>query len=202
MNSFGVSRESLTRLEILAALVQQWQPHINLISSATLDALWTRHILDSLQLLALFPPHVRAIADLGSGGGFPGLVLAATQHAPVHFYESNGKKCAFLTEALRQMQVAGHVHRMRLGDALPKPPAVDVVTARAFAPLAKLLGYAQPFMRKGTLGLFHKGEDVDAELSEAAKTWQITYERHPSLTDSKSVILMVKEYAHVTRQQP
>lgn len=194
----GVSRESLTRLETLAAVLLQWQQRINLVAPSTLPELWTRHILDSAQLLPLLPEGLTGIADLGSGGGFPSLVLAAIQPATVHFYESNAKKVAFLQEALRQMKVKGVVHRERL--ELTRPPAhmprVEVVTARAFAPLPELLAYAEPFLAQGATGLFHKGQDVDAELTQAAKSWKISAQKHSSQIDSKSVILEVKEISH------
>jgi len=194
-DKLAVSRESVARLEVLAGLVAQWQPAINLISPATLPDLWTRHILDSAQLLPLIHKNIKAIADLGSGGGFPSLVLAAIQLATVHFYESNTKKTAFLLEALRQMGVKGIVHRERLElDRPPKAmPEVQLVTARAFAPLDQLLAYAHPFMAAGATALFHKGQDVDAELAEAAKSWKITAVKHLSMTEAKSVILEVKE---------
>jgi 16S rRNA (guanine527-N7)-methyltransferase len=195
----NVSRESKVRLELLHELLLKWQGHINLIGPSTKQDVWTRHILDGLQLLPLLPPGTKAIADLGSGGGFPGLVLAATQPAIVHMYESNGKKVAFLQEALRQMKVPGQAHKLRLDPALSPQflPKVQVVTARAFAPLVTLFGMAQPFFGPGTIGLFHKGQDVDAELTEAAKAWRIRFKKHPSLTDSKSQILEVEEFFHV-----
>jgi 16S rRNA (guanine527-N7)-methyltransferase len=196
---FNVSRESFDKLQILAKLLLDWQKHINLISPATIPELWKRHILDSMQLLPLIPDGTMAIADLGSGAGFPGLVLAATQSATVHMYEANGKKAAFLGEALRQMKCAGVVHRERLEPlhALDKMPAVQLVTARAFAALPLLLSLAEPFMRTGATALFHKGQDVDTELNEAAKSWRMMYKKHPSETDSLSVILEVKELARV-----
>ena len=196
---FNVSRESYERLITLANLLLDWQKHINLISPATIPELWNRHIADSLQLLPLLPQGVQAIADLGTGSGFPGLVLAATQSAVVHMYETNAKKAAFLSEALRQMKSAGAVHRERLEpmQAPAKMPQVQLVTARAFAPLPLLLSLAEPFMRHGAVGLFHKGQDVDTELGEAAKSWRMMYKRHRSVTDSQSVILEVKELAHV-----
>ncbi|MBG1233769.1 16S rRNA (guanine(527)-N(7))-methyltransferase RsmG [Aestuariivirga litoralis] len=194
----NVSRESIARLEVLASLLGQWQKHINLIGPASLPDIWTRHIVDSAQLLPLVPGGMQAIADLGSGGGFPSLVLAATQAAHVHFYESNAKKVSFLQEALRQMGVKGSVHRERLElDAAPKSmPEVQLVTARAFAPLDNLLAYASPFMAKGAIALFHKGQDVDAELAQAAKSWKITAVKHSSITDADAVILEVKEAKH------
>ncbi len=196
---FNVSRESIARLELLHTLLLKWQDHINLIGPSTTEEVWSRHILDALQLLPLMPAGTQAIADLGSGGGFPGLVLAATQPAMVHMFESNGKKIAFLQEALRQMRVPGQAHRVRLEPTLrPEAlPNVQVVTARAFAPLTQLLGMARPFFGSETIGLFHKGQDVDAELTEAAKAWRIRFKKHPSLTDSKSNILEVEEFSHV-----
>ncbi len=196
---FGVSRESYDKLLIFEKLLLTWQPHINLIAPSTIPELWNRHIIDSLQLLPFLPKSVSAIADLGSGGGFPGLVLAISQDAPVHFYESNTKKTAFLHEVLRQTQTNGKVHRQRL-EPLQAPnnmPKVDVVTARAFAHLPLLLGLAEPFMRLGAKAVFHKGQEYHNELTEAAKSWKIAYDAHPSVTDSHSVILEIKEIAHV-----
>jgi len=197
----GVSRESLARLEVLVSVLGRWQKRINLIAPSTLAEIWNRHILDSAQLLPLIPKGVEAIADLGSGGGFPSLVLAAIQPAKVHLYESNAKKVAFLEEALRQMKVEAVVHcqRLQLREAPQNMPKVQLVTARAFAPLSELLAYAEPFMAQGATGLFHKGQDVDAELTQAAKSWKITAQKHSSLTDSKAVILDVKEIIRVDR---
>ena len=197
----GVSRESIARLEVLVSVLESWQRRINLVAPSTVADVWTRHILDSAQLLPLMPQGVEAIADLGSGGGFPSLVLAAIQPAKVHLYESNAKKVAFLGEALRQMKVAGVVHRqwLELRKAPRNMPKVQLVTARAFAPLIELLAYAEPFIAQGATGLFHKGQDVDAELTQAAKSWKITAQKHSSLTDSKAVILDVKEITHVNR---
>ena len=198
----GVSRESLARLEVLAEVLVSWQRQINLIAPSTLSEIWTRHILDSAQLLPLFPTQVKAIADLGSGGGFPSLVLAAIQPAEVHLYESNAKKAAFLQEALRQMEVRAVVHRERLEPqkAPLHMPKVQLVTARAFAPLYELLGYAEPFFAGGATGLFHKGQDVDAELTQAAKSWKISAQKHLSQTDSRAVILDVKEISRAHRK--
>lgn len=197
---FNVSRESLGRLEIYVRLLLDWQKHINLIAPSTIGDVWQRHVIDSLQLLPLLPSGVSAIADLGSGAGLPALILAATQPATVHMYEANSKKAAFLSEALRQMKCAGVVHRERLEPrkAPLKMPVVQVVTARAFAPLPLLLDLAAPFLQSGAIGLFHKGQDIDTELAEAAKHWQITSESISSVTDPLAVILAVKEISHVS----
>jgi 16S rRNA (guanine527-N7)-methyltransferase len=199
LTKFNVSRESLNRLEIYVDLLLGWQKHINLIAPSTIPEIWQRHIVDSLQLIPLIPAGTKAIADLGSGAGLPALVLAASQQATVHMFEANGKKAAFLSEALRQMKCDGVVHRERLEmRAQPKNmPRVEVITARAFAPMPLLLDMADPFMRFGAIGLFHKGQDIATELSEAAKTWNINYESHISVVDPQSVILAVKEIKHV-----
>lgn len=201
LERLGVSRESMARLEVLVEVLLAWQARINLISPSTVDDVWTRHIVDSAQLLPLIHKNTAGIADLGSGAGFPALVLAAIQPATVHMFESNAKKVAFLHEALRQMKISAFVHRDRLEPLrAPKPmPQVQLVTARAFAPLSLLLGYAQPFIESGATALFHKGQDVDAELAEAAKAWDIISQKHSSITDPQSVILEVKELRHVKR---
>jgi 16S rRNA (guanine527-N7)-methyltransferase len=196
---FNVSRESLNRLEIFVDLLLDWQKHINLIAPSTIPEIWQRHVVDSLQIIPHIPTSAKAIADLGSGAGLPALILAASQSATVHMYEANGKKAAFLSEALRQMKCDGVVHRERLEPrSAPKTmPHVQVVTARAFAPLPLLLDLAAPFMKFGTIGLFHKGQDIATELAETAKTWNIKYESHISVVDPQSVLLAVKEINHV-----
>jgi 16S rRNA (guanine527-N7)-methyltransferase len=199
LKPYNVSRESLDRLEILVTLLLDWQKHINLIAPSTIGDVWNRHVIDSLQLVPLLPSNTLAIADLGSGAGFPALVLAAVQPATVHMYEANMKKVAFMNEALRQMKCKAVVHRERLEphQAPQNMPLVQVVTARAFAPLPLLLDLAEPFLRGGATALFHKGQDIDTELVEAAKTWTIKSQKHPSATDSQSVILEVKELCRV-----
>jgi 16S rRNA (guanine527-N7)-methyltransferase len=195
LRRFNVSRESLARLECYVALLLHWQRRINLIGPSTAGQVWQRHILDALQLIPLLPSGARIIADLGSGSGIPGLVLAIVTGLEVHLYESNGKKAAFLREAARQCGAKAVIHQVRIEtiESDPGRPKVDVVTARALAPLGRLLGQAEPFLKSGAIGLFHKGRDVDAELTAASKSWRIISERHPSLTDSKAVILEVKE---------
>ena len=201
LERLGVSRESMARLEILVEVLLTWQARINLISPSTVDNVWMRHVVDSAQLLPLIHKNTIGIADLGSGAGFPALVLAAIQPSTVHMFESNAKKVAFLHEALRQMKINAFVYRDRLEpNVMPNPsPQVQLVTARAFAPLSLLLGYAQPIIESGATALFHKGQDVDAELAEAAKAWDIISQKHSSITDPQSVILEVKELRHVKR---
>ena len=190
-----VSRETLDRLDRFVAVLLTWQQHTNLIASSTEPALWTRHIADSLQLLRL-APQAQVWVDLGSGGGFPGLVIACAladrPGARVHLVESSTKKAAFLREAARAAGAPADVHAVRIEDFVENLAApVDVVTARALAPLAGLLAATYPLLKTGTLGLFPKGQDVDAELTEAAKCWSIQSSLAPSLTDPRAKIVCV-----------
>jgi 16S rRNA (guanine527-N7)-methyltransferase len=190
-----VSRETLDRLDRFVAVLLTWQQHTNLIASSTEPALWTRHIADSLQLLRL-APQAQVWVDLGSGGGFPGLVIACAladrPGARVHLVESSTKKAAFLREAARAAGAPADVHAVRIEDFVENLAApVDVVTARALAPLAGLLAATYPLLKTGTLGLFPKGQDVDAELTEAAKCWSIQSYLAPSLTDPRARIVCV-----------
>ena len=195
LDRLNVSRVSRPRLELYVDLLLSWQARINLIGPATAHAVWERHILDSLQLLPLLPAHTTRIAELGSGAGIPGLVIAIAAGLEAHLYESNGKKAAFLREAARQTGTTAHVHMVRLETlkADPNLPNVDCVVARALAPLPLLLDYAEPFLSRGAFGLFHKGQDVDAELTEATKYWKMHVTKHASLLDSRGVILEIHE---------
>ncbi|MGE3872682.1 MAG: 16S rRNA (guanine(527)-N(7))-methyltransferase RsmG [Parvibaculaceae bacterium] len=190
-----VSRESRERLEAYASLLLQWQTRINLIGPATREDVWSRHIADALQLLPLLPEGIRRLADLGSGAGIPGLVLAIARPIEAHLFESNLKKGAFLREAARQTGARVHIHSIRIEKAMALARAIEAeaVTARALAPLPKLLDYASPFLERGAIGYFHKGQDVDAELTDATKSWKMQFESYPSMTDSRGVILVVKE---------
>ena len=192
---FNVSRESLDRLIKYGQLLATWQERINLVGRSTASNIWQRHIADALQLIALFEKPLPRIADLGTGAGIPGLILAIARPLEAHLFESNLKKAAFLREAVRLTGAAAHIHAVRIEDADTLAPAIkaDIVTARALAPLPKLLAYAQPFFAQGAAGLFHKGQDVDAELSETAKSWSLNVVKHPSMTDSRGCILEVKE---------
>jgi 16S rRNA (guanine527-N7)-methyltransferase len=190
-----VSRESGERLEAYVSLLLQWQARINLIGASTRDDIWTRHIADALQVLPLLPEGIQRLADLGSGAGVPGLILAIARPIQAHLFESNLKKAAFLREAARRTGVCVQVHTMRIEEARSVAETIraEAVTARALAPLPKLLDYAQSFLENGAIGYFHKGQDVDAELTEATKSWKMHVESIPSTTDSRGVILVVKE---------
>jgi 16S rRNA (guanine527-N7)-methyltransferase len=196
-----VSRETEARLERYVDLLLGWQAKTNLVAPSTLPNLWTRHISDSLQLLTL-APSARVWADLGSGGGFPGIVLACvladTPSATVHLVERNAKKAAFLREALRVTNSPGMVHLTDIADNVDRITGrVDSVTARALAPLHQLIGFAEPLVTQGAKALFPKGQDVEAELTEATKYWKITPRLHPSRTGGQGWIV---ELDHIERR--
>src|SRR4030081_3506020 len=181
-----VSRETEARLDRYVALLLEWQAKTNLVAPSTLPNLWPRHISDSLQLLTL-APSAKIWADLGSGGGFPGVVLACalaeTPDATVHLVERNAKKAAFLREALRVTSSPGTVHLTDIGDSVDRITGpVDCITARAVAPLHQLIGFAEPLVRQGAKALFLKGQDVEAELTESTKYWIIEPHLHSSCT--------------------
>jgi 16S rRNA (guanine527-N7)-methyltransferase len=196
-----VSRETEVRLERYIELLLEWQAKTNLVASSTLPNLWTRHISDSLQLLTL-APLAKTWADLGSGGGFPGVVLACalaeTPNAMVHLVERNARKAAFLREALRVTNSSGTIHLSEIGDSVDRiTGSVDCVTARAVAPLHQLIGFAEPLVRRGAKALFLKGQDVEAELTEATKYWKIKPHLHSSRTGGHGWIV---ELDHIERR--
>jgi 16S rRNA (guanine527-N7)-methyltransferase len=198
-----VSRETVERLDRFVAVLLAWQRRINLIAPSTEPTLWTRHIADSLQLLPL-ASNARTWVDLGSGAGFPGLAigcaLADLPGAKVYLVESNTKKATFLREAARAAGAPAEVHATRVetfADSAPR--AIDVVTARALAPLAELLTLAYPLLKGGAFGLFPKGQDVERELTEAAKYWKIQFNLAPSRTDPKGHIVVVRGLEPKTR---
>jgi 16S rRNA (guanine527-N7)-methyltransferase len=181
-----VSRETEMRLDQFVDLFLTWQAKTNLVAPSTLPTLWTRHVSDSLQLLAL-APAAKIWVDLGSGGGFPGMVLACaladTPDATVHLIERNAKKAAFLREALRVTGAEGIVHPADIEDTVDRVQGpIDCVTARAVAPLHQLIGFTEPLVKRGAKALFLKGQDVEAELTEATKYWNIEPHLHSSRT--------------------
>ncbi len=190
-----VSRETLERLDALVSLVRRWQPVKNLISNKTLDELWLRHVADSLQLADL-RPDVRTWADLGAGAGFPGLVIACTWHdigRMMYLVESNHRKCAFLQEAARTLGLSVTVHNARIEDAIPHlmTEKIEVVSARALASLTQLIHYCAPLVDNHAEALFLKGQDVDKELTEATKYWNISAHMIQSKTDPDGRIVSI-----------
>ncbi|HWA91290.1 MAG TPA: 16S rRNA (guanine(527)-N(7))-methyltransferase RsmG [Rhizomicrobium sp.] len=193
----GVSRETLARLKLYAGLLEDWNARHNLVSQASLADVWGRHMLDSAQLARFVPESATTLADLGSGAGFPGLVLAELLRGRVQvtLFESIAKKCRFLEAVRDRLGLDTVVCNARMEQAAPQP--FDAVTARACAPLDTLLGYAQTFLGPKSICLFLKGQNVGAELTHARNSWKMQVLQHPSLTDPSGTILEVRELSHV-----
>ncbi|MDZ4791988.1 MAG: 16S rRNA (guanine(527)-N(7))-methyltransferase RsmG [Hyphomicrobiales bacterium] len=191
---FGVSRETLERLKLYEALLRKWQQAVNLVAPSTLDDVWRRHFADSAQVAEL-APDAKKWVDLGSGAGFPGLVIAimtANQdYREVHLVESNSKKCAFLFDVARQTGARAVVHDCRIEVATAKIGIMDVVSARAVAPLSSLLALSQSFFVRETAGLFLKGRDALVEVAEAEKQWRFQWKTSASRTDSQGQIIKI-----------
>ncbi|MCH5378147.1 MAG: 16S rRNA (guanine(527)-N(7))-methyltransferase RsmG [Planctomycetes bacterium] len=193
----SVSRETEARLHRFADHLKRWTRAKNLVGPETLTSLWTRHIADSAQVLAAVPDSRRWV-DLGSGAGFPGLIVAILiadmPGASVHLVESNGRKCAFLRAAARDCGAPAHIHNDRIEKFVENWRApVDVVTARALAPLGKLVEMAAPLIKSGALAVFHKGQDVERELTEASTCWTLDYELVPSQTQGGSALVIIRD---------
>ena len=193
----GVTDNQLADLIGFQTLLTDWNAVMNLVGPATLATYWTRHVLDSSQLLAL-APDAKTWADLGAGAGLPGVVLAIllkdTPGAKVHLVESMAKRCRFLSEVCAALELPAQVHNARAEDLDLK---VEVVTARACAPMTKLFSFAWPYLHRGALGLFLKGQDVATELSEAEKAWKFDAELRPSQSDPRGRIVQVKRLSRV-----
>jgi 16S rRNA (guanine527-N7)-methyltransferase len=190
-----VSRETLDQLEAMVLTLGRWQKAINLIGRATLEDAWTRHILDSAQVAPLLPQGTKTLTDLGSGAGFPGLVLAAMcPELDVTLIESDARKGAYLGEAARRMGLA-KMPRIVIGriEAVA-PQQADVVTARALAPLGQLLAWAAPHRSAKAICLFHKGKGWQGELTEAGQDWEIEAQPFSSVTDRDAVLLRIDAY--------
>jgi 16S rRNA (guanine527-N7)-methyltransferase len=188
-----VSRETADRLGAFVALLRKWQPVENLVSAKTLPEVWRRHVADSGQLVGLFPA-VRLWLDLGSGAGFPGLVVAIMGGSGtiVHLVESNRRKCAFLRQSIRETGAAAIVHEGRVEDVLSDwSGRVEMITARAVATLGSLFALAEPLMGKGVPAAFHKGEDFAREIAEATQSWEFDLVKHKSRIGNGGVILEI-----------
>ncbi|HEX3487322.1 MAG TPA: 16S rRNA (guanine(527)-N(7))-methyltransferase RsmG [Micropepsaceae bacterium] len=201
--SASVSRETMARLETYAAMLRDWNARQNLVSDASLADLWRRHFWDSAQLLPLIPKTATSLVDLGSGAGFPGLVLAELLRDRAGFrtvlYEATAKKCRFLEAVAAALYLPIEIRPARIEDAVPQ--RFDVITARACAPLEKLLSYAQRFWGKSSVALFLKGQNVEVELTEAHKSWKMDVERHVSRSDVTGVVLEIRELHRVSAER-
>jgi 16S rRNA (guanine527-N7)-methyltransferase len=193
-----VPRETIHRLIRYGELLTEWQRRQNLVSASSLPHLWDRHFADSAQLIAL-APEARLWLDLGTGAGFPGLVVAILKaqdrHFRMHLVESTAKKCAFLAEVARATEAPVEIHAICIED-LPRQVQnlkPEVISARALAPLPQLLDLAAPFFGPETRGLFLKGRDAEREVTAAAKRWSFASRLHPSLTAPQSAIVEISE---------
>lgn len=200
LSEHDVSRETAEALDLYVAQLTRWQTVKNLVGPATLAEVWHRHIADALQLLAL-APDARRWLDLGSGAGIPGLILAiAGRDRPgfhVTLVESNARKCAFLTETARLTGAPATVHNARIETVIVGLSEIEIVCARALASLSQLLVWTEPLLTSGTVGLFPKGRDAAAELTEAEDAWTFTRDLIPSRTDSQARIVRVTSLSRV-----
>ena len=196
--AFALSSETIERLKIYEASLRRWQNAVNLVAPKTIDDIWHRHFADSIQVARFVPPGARHLADLGSGAGFPGLVLAILQAeqggSAVTLVESDHRKCAFLRETARAMEIPVDILSTRIESnaSYEQLKSVDVVTARALAPLGRLLFLVAPFLRRSATGVFLKGRDCDAEIEEARKAWRFEATLHPSVTSADASIVIVR----------
>ncbi len=201
---FGVSRETVDRLVVYEGLLRQWQNAVNLVAPSTLGEVWHRHFADSAQLVALVPPTAKSLVDLGSGGGFPGLVLAIMlADRPgfrVRLIESGQRKAAFLAEVSRRVGVPVDILSTRIesDETHASVGRADVVTARALARLDRLLGLAAPLFGPETVGLFLKGREAADEIGEARDAWQFDAELVASVTEATGSVVVIRRLAAQT----
>lgn len=196
----NVSRETQERLELFAALLMKWNPKINLVSRASLDDLWSRHILDSVQVFRLHSGGFKNWVDLGSGGGFPGLVIAilsaeTSELGKITLVEGDQRKAVFLRTVLRETGISANVISERIEKI--SPLGSDVLSARALADLSLLFEFAERHLSPYGTALFPKGRNWKKELQNARSSWNFDYEYIPSLTDSESAILKIKGLSRV-----
>jgi len=193
LRDYDVSRETTQSLDTYVAQLARWQTVKNLVGPSTLSEVWSRHVADALQLLTL-APDAKTWLDLGSGAGIPGLILAIAgreRGIRVTLVESNARKCAFLTEAARLTGAPAAIRNTRIEGVIATLAGTDVVCARAPAPLDQLLAWSEPLLKSGTMGLFPKGRDVQAELTQATTRWTVAHDLVPSRTDPDARIVRV-----------
>ena len=203
-DDLGVSRETLDRLDAYERLIRKWNPAINLVAPKSLDDLWRRHFTDAAQLHPLAATDVNC-ADIGSGGGFPGLIVAilSQELAPERTFtliESDQRKCVFMATVARELDVTVEIKSERIESTSVK--GFDIVSARALAPLTKLLDYAAPLLNPGGQALFLKGANAEAELTEARRRWKMEAEIIASVTDPAASVLRIKEFQLVDAPDP
>jgi len=201
---YPLDDKTVSRLVEYVNSLRKWQKISNLIASSTLDNIWSRHIADSLQCLAL-KPKARIWVDLGSGGGLPGMVIAAalsrSDGVNVHLIESNQKKCAFLRSASREIQAQTTVHCGRIESEAKRVNGADIITARALTALPELLALALPLLSNGATGLFHKGRGYRSELEDCSGLWNFDLVEHRSEIEADSVLLEITNLTKVETEK-
>jgi len=191
ISQLNVSRETLDLFLLYAEILAKWQRKINLISANTIVNVWSRHFLDSAQLYGLVPRGAKTLLDIGSGAGFPGMVLVVMGVKNVTLVEADARKCLFLSEVLRETGKHANIVNCRIEEF--DGGYFDIITARALAPMDKLLSYINPHFGPSTKGLFLKGEQVDHELTKAKKQWKLEYKTVPSITNDRGSIIIVEK---------
>ena len=186
----NVSRETINQFEAYLELLKKWQRQINLVANSTLVDVWQRHILDSAQLARFYPPNTKKILDVGSGAGFPGLVLAILGDVEVDLVESDQRKAIFLSTVINSLSLPAKVYNQRI-EILPNL-APDVITARALAPVPKLLKLVENQLSPGAVCLFLKGASVEDELTNLESYSTMTFKCYPSLSGPNGIILELK----------
>lgn len=189
----NVSRETFDRLRIYGDLLLKWQKKINLVSPKSLDNFWERHFLDSAQLFRLISSPKKDIFDLGSGAGFPGLVLSIMGVEKMHLIESDQRKCIFLSEVIRETGASAQIFNQRIESVATSGKKAHTVSSRACAPLAKLLAYAHPLLEEGGECIFLKGEGATEEIEDAKREWLFHVKQHPSITHKEGCILTLSD---------
>jgi len=192
---FSLSPLIISRLQSFADLLAHWNTRINLISRHDLADLWQRHIADSLQLIPFMPDELSSAIDLGSGAGFPGLVLAIATGIPFTLIETDQRKAAFLSEAARLTNAPVRIRNARIEDVTS--PRTRLLTARALAPLPTLLTFADTFLAPDGIALFPKGKNLEPELTQASRQWHMRLDRLPSRTNPEASVLRVSEIRRV-----
>ncbi len=197
----GVSRETRLKLKIYVEMLGKWNRSINLVSKSTLDDVWRRHIVDSLQI-AEIGPNTGRWADLGSGAGLPGLIVAAAKaenspNTQVTMIESDQRKCAFIAAAANLMELDVSIECRRIEESTTQ--TYDVISARALAPLSHLLELSLPYRHNETVCIFPKGAKAEEEMTAAQRDWNINYDTTQSVTDTSSTIFRIQEYSRVVQ---
>lgn len=186
---FPVSHETLSKLDRYVDLLEEWNAKFNLIADSTLPHIWRRHFLDCAQLIKFFPQNAKTVADLGSGAGLPGIILSILGAPEVHLIESTGKKADFLNVVVKELSLSAIVRKVRVESLFNI--RFDIITARALKPLPQLLKLSKPLIKKESLCLFLKGQNVHAEFAEAKRLWKFDAEIFPSLSDASGRVLKI-----------